>query len=70
MPSVAMSGLQGLLSLSMDVVEVGAQRISNQCREGQARLDGVVLDLFDQPERQVHVELLDLIVTHAVMLAS
>jgi hypothetical protein len=51
------------------VVEVGAQRVSDQRREGQARLDGVVLDLLDQPDRQVHVELLDLLVTHSPILA-
>jgi hypothetical protein len=58
-----------LRSLPAGVVEVGAQRVSDQRREGQARLDGVVLDLLDQPDRQVHVELLDLLVTHRPILA-
>jgi len=30
----------------------------------------MVLDLLDQPDRQVHVELLDLVVTHTSMLAT
>jgi hypothetical protein len=49
MPSIVMSGLlpRRLLSLSV-VAEVGAQRIGDQCREGGARLDGVMLDLLDQ----------------------
>jgi hypothetical protein len=28
-----------------------------------------VLDLLDQPDRQIHVELLDLIIAHSPMLA-
>jgi hypothetical protein len=28
-----------------------------------------VLDLLDQPDRQIHVELLDLVITHSPMLA-
>jgi hypothetical protein len=58
-----------LLSWPAGIVEVGAQRVSDQRRQGQARLDGVVLDLLDQSDRQIHVELLDLIITHSPMLA-
>src|ERR1700722_4108988 len=66
-PSVAMSGfLSGrLLPWPAGGVEVGAQGVSHQRRRGQARLDGVVLDLLDQPDRQIHVELLDLFITHS-----
>ena len=57
-------------ALPVDVVEVGTQRIGDQGREGQLRLDGSVLHLLDQPDRQVHVELLEVLVTHTPMLAN
>jgi hypothetical protein len=68
-PSVVV--MSGLLTLSgrsssqaIGFVEVGAQRLGDQRRQGHLRFDGVVLDLPDQPDRQVHVELLDVLVTH------
>jgi hypothetical protein len=71
MPSAAMSGplLRSSPWLPVGVVKVGAQRACDQRRQGQLRLDGTVLDLLDQTDRQVHVELLDVIVTHKTMLA-
>ena len=47
----------------------GAQRVGDERRQRELRLDGSMLDLFDQIDRQVHVELLDLIITHSPMLA-
>jgi len=58
--------MSGFLSV---VIEVGAQRFGDQRDQRQARLDGAVLDLLDQLDRQVHVELLDLFVAHEPMLA-
>jgi len=54
-------------------VEVGAQGFGDQCGQRQPGIDGVVLDLPDQPDRQVNVELLDVLVAHipdASILAS
>lgn len=69
-PSVAMSALLlgRWLSGPMGVVEVGAQRVSDQRRQRHLRLDSAVLDLLDQPDRQIHVELLDFLITHKTML--
>src|SRR5690242_20752010 len=55
MPSVLMSAL--LLSRLAVIAEVGAQRLGDQCRQRHLGLDGPVLDLLDQPGRQVHVAL-------------
>src|SRR5436305_1377238 len=68
MPSVAMScllrpGIGGL-------AEIRPQRIGHQRRQRQAGVDGVVLHLLDQLDRQVDVELLDLLGAHTRMLAS
>ena len=46
------------------------KRSSDQRRQGQLRLDGTDLDLLDQPQRQIHVELLHVLVTHGSMLAN
>ena len=74
MPSVLMSALLlRWLPLVAASAEVGPQRLGDQRRQRQLRLDGPVLDLLDQPGRQVHVELLDILVAHetdASILAS
>lgn len=71
MPSVVMSGLLSGGSLSaVDVVEVGGQGLSHQSGQRRARVDGVVLDLFDQTDRQIHVELFDFLIAHSRILAS
>src|SRR5690349_22908131 len=64
MPSVLMSAL--LFRRLPVVAEVGAQRLGDQRRQRHLRLDGAVLDLLDQPGRQVHVELLDVLVAHGI----
>src|SRR4051812_31522147 len=71
MPSVVISALL-LRSLVVDI-EVSPQRIGDHCRQRGFRLDRVVLELPDQADRQVHVELLDVLIAHdpdASMLAS
>lgn len=52
-------------SLGLDVGEVGTQCIGDQRRERQLRLDGPMLDLLYQLDRQINVELLNVLVTHA-----
>jgi hypothetical protein len=67
-----MSGLLlglGSPSRIMGVVEIGPKRGGDQRRQGQALLDRVVLDPLDQAYRQVHVELLDLLIAHGANLS-
>jgi hypothetical protein len=50
-------------------IEVGTKCVGYQSGQRQAFLDGMVLDLLDQSNREVHIELLDLLVAHGTMLA-
>lgn len=49
--------------------EVGLQRLRDQSGQGHARLDRAELDLLDQLDRQIHIELFDVVLAHAAMLA-
>ncbi len=52
--------------LGSGVVEVRVQRLGDERRQRRARLDRVVLHLLDQRDRQIDVELLDLVVVPRV----
>ena len=43
---------------------------SVSCRERQLRFDGVMLHLPDQAERQVDIELFDVVIRHIVRLLA
>jgi hypothetical protein len=58
------SAVLPLVRLVAGGAEVRVQRLGDQRRQRHFLLDGLVLDPLDQPGRQVHVELLHVLVAH------